>query len=579
VALCIVAIVHQSVAQAVHCINPDCPRPYPQPRGNKFCSGCGATLRLHHRYIPLQRLGIGGFATIYTIWDLQEQTERVLKVLTETSPKALQLFEQEAEVLQRLKHPGVPRVEKNSYFLVTLGNPPTRLLPCLVMEKIHGKTLEDVLMKHPQGCSEAVVRGWLYEAVEILGELHRCGIIHRDIKPSNLMLREETGQLVTIDFGGAKQIGLARYGSQMASTRLISPGYSPPEQITGEAVGPAADFYALGRTMIQLLTGQDLADLENPLTGEFEWRTHATVSPDLAGLLDAMIRTDPQQRPANALEIQRCLVKNRTIQINPTSTPITHPITAAIETGLEVVESVIGAFGYGVAGIARFVFRVVTGIVLACLDTTCEMTLGGIGAAVGAAAGFALINWTTVGDRFAEWIAVQIPLILPQVQITAWREMLMFGVAGLATAWGLTLAGGFGQQRRPWIAGVMGILGYCAGWLIWQASVSYALPERLLGLSTAVAVVPLVLGLGLPSHYFVHALVGAAGTGSLFGSLVWLKLLPSEVLIKIFSRSEASWPHLIDAIAFFCLWGVIVGFWLGVSYYLLVPVLRWIGWR
>ncbi|HEY9634121.1 MAG TPA: serine/threonine-protein kinase [Coleofasciculaceae cyanobacterium] len=590
VALCILAVVHQSVTQAVHCINPDCPRPYPQPWGNKFCNGCGATLQLHNRYIPLQRLGSGGFATIYTVWDLHRKTERVLKVLVETSPKALQLFEQEAAVLERLNHPGVPKVDRDGFFQVSLGNPPTRLIPCLVMEKINGYTLQDVLDKHPQGCPEASVRDWLYQAVAILGELHRFGIIHRDLKPSNLMLREGTGQLVAIDFGGAKQLGLVPYGSQSVSTRLISPGYSPPEQITGEAVGPAADFYALGRTMIQLLTGQELADLQNPVTGEFQWRNAVggsrgdpgmTVSPDLANLLDEMIRIDPRQRPGNVFEIQRRLVRSPTVNINPAPapTPILEAIATAIEAGLEVAEDSLKGVGHGVAEIIRFVFRVITGIVLACLDTTLEMILGGIGAAMGTAAGFALINWTIVGDRFAEWIALQRPLVLPGVQITTWREMLMFAVAGLATAWGLTLAGGFGQQRRPWIAGVMGILGYSAGWFLWQTSVSYALPERLLGMITAIAVVPLVLGLGLPSHYFVHALVAAVGTGTLFGSLVWLNILPFDVLVKIFSRSDASWASCINAIAFFCLWGVIVGFCLGVSYYLLVPVLRWLGWR
>jgi hypothetical protein len=70
-------------------------------------------------------------------------------------------------------------------------------------------------------------------------------------------------------------------------------------------------------------------------------------------------------------------------------------------------------------------------------------------------------------------------LVLPDPD-NAWREMLLFAIAGLCTAWGLTLAGGFGQERRPWVAGVMGILGYSVGWFIWQASVSSALPHRLL---------------------------------------------------------------------------------------------------
>lgn len=571
---------HQSVTEAVHCINPDCPRPYPQPWGNKFCNGCGATLCLNNRYIPLQRLGAGGFATIYTVWDLPEKTERVLKVLVETSLKALQLFKQEAAVLERLEHPGVPRVEKDSYFSVSLGNPQKRLLPCLVMEKIHGQTLQDVLNKHPQGCSEGLVRDWLNQAVEILRELHRSGVIHRDLKPSNLMLREGTGQLVAIDFGGAKEIGSMPFGGQTISTRLISPGYSPPEQITGEGVGPAADFYALGRTMIQLLTGQELADLQDSVTGEFQWRNQVAVSSDLADLLDEMIRIDPQQRPATAAEIRRRLVMSSTMKRrSPPPGSFSAMITHATETGLAVLENAIALLGHGITGLAGFLFRLVTGIVLACLDTTWEMALGSLGAAVGAAAGFVLINWTPVGDRFSNLLSHKLLLVFPDLRITMWRELLLFAIAGLTTAWGLTLAGGFGQQRRPLVAGVTGFLGYGVGWLIWQSSVSSAPPEQLLGLVTAVAVAPLVLGLGLPSHYLVHALIAAAGTGLLCGNLVWLKLLPSSVLINIFSHSDASWLDFINTVAFFCLLGVTLGFWLGVSYYLLIPILRWLGWR
>lgn len=575
---------HQSVAQAVHCINPDCPRPYPQPWGNNFCSGCGAALLLNNRYIPLQRLGTGGFATIYTVWDRRWNKERVLKVLMETAPKALQLFEQEAVVLQRLQHPGIPRVESNSYFIVRLDLPPNRVLPCLVMEKINGQTLQDVLYDHPQGCSEQVVRDWLYQAVDILGELHRCGIIHRDIKPSNLMLREGTGQLVAIDFGGAKQVGSMAIGYQSVSTRLISPGYSPPEQMMGEAVGPTADFYALGRTMIQLLTGQELEDLQDPETGELRWRSQAVVTPVVADLLDDMVRFDPQQRPETAADIRQRLDWSFAFERQPTSAQtvsLSQGIAAAAERGLHRVEDMLGMFGSGAVNIVRFVFGVVAGVVLACLDTTLEMVFGGLGAATGAALGFVLINWTNVGDRFMQWIASQVPLIFPNLQITAWREMLMFGCAGLVTAWGLTLVGGFGQERRPIIAGITGILGYSVGWFIWQASGSgmAAPPARLLGWASAVAVVPLVLGLGLPSHYLVHALVAAVGTGGVLGTLVWLKILPVELLMQIFSRSDASLPDFIYSVAFFCLWGVVVGFWLGVSYYILVPVLRWLGWR
>ncbi|NEP63892.1 MAG: serine/threonine protein kinase [Symploca sp. SIO2G7] len=560
----------QSVSQTIHCINPDCPSPYPQPWGNKFCNGCGASVYLNNRYIPLQRLGSGGFATIYTVWDWQTQSQQVLKVLIDNSPKALQLFEQEATVLQGLNHPGIPRVEQGSYFLLSLGNPPQRLLPCLVMEKINGQTLDDVLRQYPQGCPETLVRDWLYQAIAILRELHRSGIIHRDLKPSNLMLQEETNQLVAIDFGGAKQISWLPPGFRGNSTRLISPGYSPPEQMAGEAVSPTADFYALGRTMIQLLTGQDLADLEDPMTGELQWRDRTMVTPALADLLDEMVRAEPQKRPANALKIQRRLAA--TVQLQRKSPS---PLASFLQTPTQA----IATLARSITAIAGLVLRLVISILLACLDTTWEMLLGGIGAATGTIAGLMLISGTSFGDYFADWLSWHLPLLLPDVESTVWQVMPLFAVAGLGTGWGLTLAGGFRQERRPLIAGLMGIFGYSIGWLIWQESVSYALIERLLGVVTAIAVTPLALGLGLPSHYLVHTLVAAAGTGTIFSSLVWLGLLPVDMLINIFSTSEANLIDLINTVAFFSLLGITIGLCLGVSYYVVVPILRRLGWN
>ncbi|WP_446377842.1 serine/threonine protein kinase [Coleofasciculus sp. D1-CHI-01] len=588
---------HQSFIESVYCINPDCPRPYPQSGDFKFCSSCGSMLRLNNRYIPLQLLGLGGFAAIYAVWDQQDQTEKVLKLLVETSPKALQLFEQEAAVLQRLNHPGVPKVESDAYFTVRLRSCQQRVLPCLVMEKINGQTLEAILNRYPQGCPEMLIMNWLYQAADILQELHDLGIIHRDIKPSNLMVREGTGQLVAIDFGGAKQIGAIPVGKENRSTRLISPGYSPPEQIAGDAVGPRADFYALGRTMIQLLTGQDLADLQDPATGDFHWRDRTKVRRGLANLLDSMIRLDPQKRPAKAADIQRRLVVSCRFN-RKSSSSLSQTLAKAAGTVKDISLRVLITCAEIIFSFVRWVWRVLISIVLACLDITWEMVMAGMGAAFGAIAGFALINWTIIDDRFADWMSGQWTLIVPEIQIIPWRELLMFACAGMGTAWGLTEAGGFGQQKRRIIAGITGVFGYGVGWFIWQASISalarkqltglgdflqlslsYAIADRLLGLVTAIAVIPLVLGLGLPSHYLVHAAVAAAGTGMLFSGLVRLNILPLEVLIHIFSFSDGSWLDFINTISFFSLLGITIGFWLGVSYYLLVPVLRWLGWR
>ena len=77
-----------------------------------------------------------------------------------------------------------------------------------------------------------------------------------------------------IDFGGAKQFSgsVLRLASQFYT--VIFFWLQSPEQIRGGNVGPAADFYALGRTMIELLTGKYPSELEDSLTGKLRWRNY-----------------------------------------------------------------------------------------------------------------------------------------------------------------------------------------------------------------------------------------------------------------------------------------------------------------
>lgn len=565
----------QPILTTAHCINPDCPRPYPQTWGNNFCQSCGAPLRLLNRYIPLQRLGIGGFAAIYTVWDLQSQTERVLKVLLENSPKALELFEQEAWMLASLRHPGIPRIEPDCYFHLELrivtnqGNYSQRRLPCLLMEKIHGKTLQDILDDRPQGCPEAWVFSWLTQAVEILQELHDRKIIHRDIKPSNLMLREETGQLVMIDFGGAKQVGVdAVNKGSLSSTRLISPGYSPPEQIVGGAVGPAADFYALGRTCIHLLTGKYPAELEDPLTGELRWRHIAPHSQSLANLLDDMVRSQARERPVNAAQIRDRLAKISLSQNSPTS------IVAVGQGVLNFSWEVLATVGEGIGSLTVLLFSAIAQTVVASLDTAWEMVLGGLGGSVGAIGGLILAYWSPFGPQLASLLNQGLHELVPDLTFNVGVEVLLFGCAGLGTAFGLTDAGGFRQRRRYWMAGLTGMLGYGLGGLCWASGIDEMM------LVGAMAIASLTLGMGLRSHHGVHTFVAAIAPFAVFATFKTFNFFPDSFLrFLLLAHSQPNWLQFWGSIAFFGLMGSAIGLCLGASHYLIVPLLRWLGWR
>lgn len=572
------------------CINPNDPQhPHVQGRGNKFCTICGFEIVLKNRYVPLQKLGSGGFAIIYTIWDLKTQTERVLKVLLETSPKARELFKQEAEILQSLRHPAVPVVERDGYFQLSVGNPPIRLLPCLVMEKINGQTLEDILASYPQGCPEAMVMDWFRQAVDILRILHRRHIIHRDLKPSNLMLRAKTNQLVLIDFGGAKKLRSLFTWSQDTSTRLYSPGYSPPEQSQGRDVDSAADFYALGRTTIQLLTGKSPSELTDPVTGELQWRRLARVNPEFASLLDELVREDVRQRPQNAARIVQRLDRSIPQSGQQSSQPVKPLLQIQWRTAANLTKHITTNqltrniwkrshrlstnLTNRLARTTRFLFKLIIHLGRACIDTIKAMVLGAIASIVGTSTGFVLAYFTPLGDVLARFLVQHQLLQYPQ--ITTEVEIIIFAAVGLATAWGLTTAGGFAQQKRHIISSLIGSCGYILGWLFWLAATPYSQLSGVAGL-IVVSVAILTVGLGLRSRHRVHAFVTSAGTAIVFVSLVNLNLFPAVIYHL---TPQPLWDDFWVYIAFFSFVSVNLSFWLGISYYIVVPCLRWLGWR
>ncbi len=281
-----------------YCINPHCPKPVdPVNANNLICRNCGSEILLQGRYRVIKQLGQGGFGNTFEVDECGKT--KVLKVLTENNPKAIELFQQEAKVLSQLNSAGIPKVEPDGYFTVLPKNSSVPL-HCLAMEKIEGVNLQQWMeFRNYQRISETQALNWLKQLVEILALVHAHQYFHRDIKPQNIMLRP-SGQLVLIDFGAVRQVTTTILAGN-SHTRIISQGYSPPEQQNGYSV-QQSDFFALGRTFIFLLTGKEPQDKEiyNPLTNELHWRKSAlNLSPLLADLIDHLMAPTANHRPQN----------------------------------------------------------------------------------------------------------------------------------------------------------------------------------------------------------------------------------------------------------------------------------------
>lgn len=281
------------------CINPNCQQAKQKiDQGlNLFCSSCGSQLIINDCYRVDRRLGDGGFGITYLVSDAG--TPKVLKVLHNTEPKAIELFEQEAKVLKNLNHVGIPKVEPDSPFLYEPnGSPPVH---CLVMEYIEGEDLEGYMRKRNfKPLSERAAIRWLRELVEILDVVHGANYFHRDIKPPNIMIRN-SGQLALIDFGTAREETQTYFQKQKSQgvTGIISTGYTPHEQMHGKA-DFRSDFFALGRTFVFLATGKNPSDFSESLRHGLQWQGEAAgYSQQFKNFLDDMMRPDVNERPSN----------------------------------------------------------------------------------------------------------------------------------------------------------------------------------------------------------------------------------------------------------------------------------------
>lgn len=210
--------------------------------------------------------------------------------------KCIDLFERESKLLKHLDHPHIPNYidsftlqdDQETYFL-------------LVQEYVRGKTLTEWL-EDGRRFQYAEILALAWQAADILTYLHHFQppIIHRDLKPSNFML-DENDKLWIIDFGAVRDTLLTQ--GTRGSTIIGTFGYMPMEQYEGRAQ-PASDLYALGMTLIYLLTRQEPSQLpKHQLKPEF--RSRCQVPESFSRVLDRLVELDLHHRYRSAEKLRQ----------------------------------------------------------------------------------------------------------------------------------------------------------------------------------------------------------------------------------------------------------------------------------
>jgi hypothetical protein len=227
------------------------------------------------RYRFGERLGEGGMGEVVLAHDDHIGREVAVKRIRGLEPTAEELsrFLREARVQGRLEHPAV--VPVHDLAVDRDGR------PFFVMKRLTGTTLQELLVRLRGGADDgaAVRRRMLRAFVDVCLAIefaHSRGIVHRDLKPANIMLGD-FGEVYVLDWGVARALTEAAdpggppsavrpaapdlrldTGDTLVGTVLGTPAYMAPEQLAGERAGPAADLYALGCILYEIVAGVPL---------------------------------------------------------------------------------------------------------------------------------------------------------------------------------------------------------------------------------------------------------------------------------------------------------------------------------
>lgn len=279
-------------------------------------------LELAHDYRIIGLLGEGANGKTWLAKKLSTEdwvAIKALKMSVAEDLKSIELFKREAMTLQSLEVNGVPRFYE-SIFPKKHGD-----VFYIIQEYIRCSSVAEFL-KNNGRFSEVDTLIIMEKLASILMQLqtrYSPPIIHRDIKPSNILFRQSASDCLVylIDFGAVANPQKRGHGSTIAGTF----GYMAPEQLLGD-VSIQTDFYAVGATMLHMLTGVAPYQLSSDV---FKLQYESVLnekapetSPYMKQLLSSLLAPEAEKRPESASELMRkihCVLTGRSPNDKPQS--------------------------------------------------------------------------------------------------------------------------------------------------------------------------------------------------------------------------------------------------------------------
>jgi tetratricopeptide (TPR) repeat protein len=255
-------------------------------------------------YTIVELLGAGGMGVVYKAIQTQLKRNVALKMIrgeVGVSNEQLGRFRLEAEAVARVRHPNIVQI----YEVGTVGG-----APYFSLEMLEGGTLAERLDNAPMPTRQAAELA--LRLARGVAAVHQVGIVHRDLKPANVLF-DVDGTPKISDFGLAKRLEVEE-GPTISGQVMGTPSYMAPEQAQGltHQVGPAADIYALGAILYEMLTGRPpfkgtsmMETLHQVVYEEVvpPSRFQSKVSRDLETICLKCLAKEPARRYATAAEL------------------------------------------------------------------------------------------------------------------------------------------------------------------------------------------------------------------------------------------------------------------------------------
>ena len=259
-------------------------------------------------YRLVERLGAGGMGEVYKGVHETIGSRVAIKVLHATAARdqhAQQRFLREAQAVNRIAHEGVVKI-------IDAGRLENGR-PFLVMELLDGQSLQQLKRERRLAIREACLV--MIDVLDALAAAHDAGVIHRDLKPANIF-RTRGGRTIILDFGVAKLMAAdAPVRLTITGAAVGTPDYMAPEQLRGEQISPAADLYAVGVVLFELVCGRRPfdGDEESAIVGHLQRRPPPprALEPAVPIAVQDVILTalakDPARRFASAVAMRDAL--------------------------------------------------------------------------------------------------------------------------------------------------------------------------------------------------------------------------------------------------------------------------------